>query len=138
MQVQYKSETGEVKKLFYQSRGPFQIKSVLVNNSYKVQRYNEPESATRNYKDTDLYLLPPAIFLQEPLDTMDVHFLKYSQAPIISPLHKPLRIEMYNDKYFNPNHLKKKVKQPSKYQASNQVDLQSFKTHSKPKIPPTK
>ena len=45
---------------------------------------------------------------------------------------------MYNDKYFNPNHLKKKVKQPSKYQALNQVDLQSFKTHSKPKIPPTK
>ena len=69
---------------------------------------------------------------------MDVHFLKYSQAPIISPLHKPLRIEMYNDKYFNPNHLKKNVKQPSKYQASNQVDLQSFKTHSEPKIPPTK
>ena len=69
---------------------------------------------------------------------MDVHFLNYPKDPIVSPLHKPLIIEMYNDQYFNPNHLKQKVEKPSKYQASNQVDLQSFKTHSEPKIPPTK
>ena len=69
---------------------------------------------------------------------MDVHFLNYPKDPIVSPLHKPLIIEMYNDQYFNPNHLKQKVEKPSKYQASNQVDLQAFKTYSKPNIPPIK
>ena len=54
VQVQYKSDTGEVKKLYYQSRGPFQIESVLGKNSYEVQQYNEPESSTRKYKITDL------------------------------------------------------------------------------------
>ena len=89
----------------------------------------------RKYKGIDLYLLLPAIFPHEPLDTIDLRFLNYSQSPLVSPLHKPLRIKMYNDQYFNPNQLKQEVDQPSKDQASNQVDLQAFKTHSKTKIP---
>ena len=47
---------------------------------------------------------------------MDLHFLKYSQAPIAPTLHKQMRIYMYNDQYFNPNQIKQKVEQQSKYQ----------------------
>ena len=45
---------------------------------------------------------------------------------------------MYNGKYVKANKLKQKFEQPSKDQASNQVDIQAFKTHSETKIPPTK
>ena len=54
VQVQSKYDTGEVKKVSCQARGPFQIKSVLGNNSYEAHQYNEPESATRKFKGTDL------------------------------------------------------------------------------------
>ena len=40
VQVQPKFDTVEVKKLSYQARRPFQIKSVLGNNSDEVQIYN--------------------------------------------------------------------------------------------------
>ena len=66
----------------------------LGNDSYKVQRYNEPESAIRKYKSSDLYPLPPYIFPHEPVNTMDVLFLNYSQAPLVSPLQKSMKIEM--------------------------------------------
>ena len=121
-----------------QTHGPFQVKSVLGNNSYKVQQSNKPEAATRKYKDTDLYLLTPAIFPHKLLNTTNLRFFDYSHAPIISPIHKTLRIEMYNDMYFNSSHLKQKFELPRKYQVSDQVDMQAFKTYSKPKIPPTK
>ena len=67
---------------------------------------------------------------------MDIRFLNYSQAPIVSPLHKPLIIDIYQ--YFKPNHIKQKFEQPSKDKALNQVDLQAFKIHSKPNILPIK
>ena len=34
----------------------------LGNNSYHVKGYNDANSVVRKYKETDLYLLPPAIF----------------------------------------------------------------------------
>ena len=76
VQFQSKYDTVEVKKMSYQARRPFQIKSVLGNNSYEVKLYNKLKSSTRKYKGTDLYLLPPAIFTHEPLDKIDVRFLK--------------------------------------------------------------
>ena len=42
---------------------------------------------------------------------------------------------MYYDQYFNPNQHKQKVEQTSKDQASNQLGLQAFKTHSELNIP---
>ena len=72
IQVQSKSVLGEVGTLSYRARGPFQIVEVLGNDSYHVQRYNDTDSSIRKYKGTDLYILPPAIFPCEPLDTMDV------------------------------------------------------------------
>ena len=98
----------------YQARRPFQIKSVLGNNSYEVKLYNKLKSSTRKYKGTDPYLLLPSIFPHGPLYTMDIRFLNYSQASIVSLLHKPLIIDMYNNQYFKPNHIKQKVEQPIK------------------------
>ena len=73
-----------------------------------------------------------------PLDTMNVRFLNFSQVPILSPLCKPLRIDMYDDQYFNSEQIKQKVEELIKYQSSNQVNLQAFKIHSKPNITPIK
>ena len=66
VQVKSNIATGEVAKLSYQAQGPFQITKELGQNSYQVQKYNEPNSATRKYKATELYLLPPSIYPAEP------------------------------------------------------------------------
>ena len=100
VQVKSNKTLGEVGKLSYKARGPFQITKDLGHNSYEVRRYNDQNSATRKYKATELYLLPPAIFPAEPLDTMDQRFLNYEHAPITSPLQKALKIELYNDQYY--------------------------------------
>ena len=50
VQVHSQSSKGEVKKLSYHARGPFQITKVLDANAYLVQCYNEPDSAIIKYK----------------------------------------------------------------------------------------
>ena len=101
VQVQSNSSKGEVAKLSYRVRGPFTIVKDLGHGSFEVQPYNNPSAATRKYKSSDLYLLPPAIFPSEPLDFMDQRFLNFEHAPIVSPLSQPLKIEMYNEEWFN-------------------------------------
>ena len=64
-------------KLPHQDRGPFQIKEVLEDNSYLVQRYNDPDGPTRKYKGSELYLLPPSISPNDPVDTMDQIYLNF-------------------------------------------------------------
>ena len=49
-------------------------------------------------------MLPLATFPSDPLDTMDVRYLNYFNAPIIYSLKKTLKIEMYNDTYFDKQH----------------------------------
>ena len=101
IQVQSKLDNVEFGKLSYKARGPFQIIEVLGNDLYHVQHYTEIDSAVRKYKGTDIYLLPPAIFPSNPLDTVYMIYLNYSNAPIVSPLKKHLKIEMYNTVYFD-------------------------------------
>ena len=67
-----KRASGEVGKLSNKVRGPFIILGDLGGDSYHVQQYNDKDSAVIKYKGTDVYLLPPAIFPSDPLDTMDV------------------------------------------------------------------
>ena len=55
-QVQSKSDTGEIAKLVYRARGPFQIKIFLGTNSYEIWRYNDPTSGIHKYKGSELYL----------------------------------------------------------------------------------
>ena len=74
---------------------------MLSNNSYEVKRYNKPDLAVRKYKGRKLYLLPPAIFPHDRLDTTDQRYLKYNHSSIFSQLKKPINIEMYNDTYLS-------------------------------------
>ena len=57
VQVQSKSDNGEVAKVAYRYQEPLQIKTVPGNNYYEVQRYNDSTSDTRKYKRSDLNLL---------------------------------------------------------------------------------
>ena len=77
IQVQSKLDNGEVSKLSYIAHGPFQIVNDLIRDSYHVKRYNDASTAVSKYKGTDLYLMPPAIFPSDLLDTMDVRYLDY-------------------------------------------------------------
>ena len=64
---------------------------------------------------------------------MYVIVLSYSQAPLVSPLHKPTRIEMYNEMYFQP--IKVSVNRSSEDEASKQFDSEALKWHqNEPKI----
>ena len=102
VQVQLQAAIGQVGKLSYKARGPFQVSKLLGHGAYEVQKYNDPISAPRKYKSTKLYLLPPALFPSDPLDTPNQRYLNYKHAPIPHPLQQPLQIELYNDKYFPP------------------------------------
>ena len=49
----------------------------------------------------DLYILPPSLKPCEPVDGSDTRYLNQTHAPIVNPLHKPLSIELYNEKWFS-------------------------------------
>ena len=124
VQAQSKSEKGILGKLSYQARGPFQIKVVLEANFYLVQRYNNPDGPTRKYKGSELYLLPPIIFLYNSVDTMDQRYLSFSNAPIASPLKQSFKIELYNDQYFPEN--SKHITNPFHNKPSCAIDNSTF------------
>ena len=77
IQVHSKVDNREVCKLAYRARGPFQIIGGLESDSYHVKRYNDANCSARKYKGTYLYFLPPAIFPNDSLDTIDVRSLNY-------------------------------------------------------------
>ena len=135
VQVQSRADTGVVGKLSYRARGPFVITTDLGNGSSEVQRYGDSTSATRKYKNTELYLLPPALFPSEPLDLLDQKYLDCNHAPIVSPLLKPMQIELYNDKWLDSKQAKIKTKSTHVDLPSNDLDSLAFKPHSKPTIP---
>ena len=65
---------------------------------------------------------------------MDVRFWKYSQAPLVLPLQKSMKFEMYNDMYFQPS--KVSDIQDRKYEPYNQMGSEEFKLHhNESKIP---
>ena len=65
---------------------------------------------------------------------MDVRFLNYLQAPLFSPLHRSMKIDMYSEIYFQP--IKFSFNRAIKDEASNQDDSKAFKLdQNKPKIP---
>ena len=115
-------------KISYQARGPFQIVKILGNNSYEVKRYNKTDSAVQKYKGSKLYLLPPAILPHDPLGTTDQWYLNHDHAPIVSPLKKPMNIELYNDNNFSEKGQHAFTSNPyDKYSAS--VDTNTSKPH---------
>ena len=129
VEVQSSADTGVVGKLSYRARGPYIITQDLGNNSFEVQRYGEEGSATRKYKNTELYLLPPALFPTEVLDTMDQRFLDCNHAPVVSPLLKPMRIELYNDKWLQPHGNDLNTTSPHTNLPSSELDAIAFAPH---------
>ena len=135
VQVQSNASKGQVGKLSYQARGPFKIITDLGQQSFEVQKLDKPDSAIRKYKSADLYLLPPSLFPPEPLDMMDQRYLNYENAPIVSPLRKPLGIELFNEVHFHP-------KPPTTTNVttnlpSNSIDTIAFQSHENRGIPAT-
>ena len=126
VQIQSNAANGRVKKLSYQAKGPFQITAILDADSYEVQKYNEPNSAKRKYKGTDLYLLPPAIFPQDPLDTLDHRYLNFDHAPLAGDRHRALNIDLHNDTFFSL-HGKEKLTTPTRTESV--IDNQASKWH---------
>lgn len=124
--VQSNADTGTVAKLSYKTKGPFQVTAVLEADSYEVQKYGDTTSAKRKYKGTDLFLLPPAIYPIDPLDTTDCRYLNFDHVPLVDPLSKHLSIDMHNDTFFTKNGMK--TLQKKKYGESN-VDLEASKWH---------
>ena len=90
-------------KRSYQSHGPFHIIKALGAKSHEVQRYNNSSSATRKYKGTQLYLLPPNLFPHKHMDTMDGRYLNSIYAHMVFPLKRSFRVELYNGVYFPPD-----------------------------------
>ena len=68
------------------------------------------------------------IFTHKPLDTMDQRYLSFSHAPIVSPLYKVLKIELYNDKPPPSNF--KQITNPSLDQPSCALDIPVFTAHT--------
>ena len=134
VQIQSNSDNGTVKKLSYQVRGPFKIVEDLGHNSFHVQRLDNPDGALRKYKGTELYMLPPALFPTEPLDTPDHRYLNYKHAPIVHPLKKALKIEMYNDTYFKT---KPPILKPATDSPCTKIDEHLLIPHTNRSIPTT-
>ena len=93
VQVQSQVDMDLVVKLSYCARGTYIITKDLGNNSFEVQRYGEEGSATRKYKNTELYLLPPDLFPFVVLNTTNQRYLDCNNSPIVYPLLKPMRIK---------------------------------------------
>ena len=128
VQVYSQASKGEVHKLSYQARGPFQITKVLDANAYIVQHYNEPDLVIRKYKGSELYLLPPSIFPHGHMETMVQYYLDFSHAPIVSSLTQALKIELYNNTFLPSN--SKHIIIPSLNQPSCALDIPMFTEHT--------
>ena len=134
LQVQSRLDSGEVGKLSYKARGQFQNVEVLGNDSYHVQRYNEVDSAIRKYEGTNIYFLPLGIFTSDPLDTMDVIYLNYSNAPIVSPLKQPFKMDMYNNVYFDKPPLSQSASTDIFSCQLNEISLQHHEIPNTPTV----
>ena len=88
IQVQSLTDKEVVTKLSYRDKDCFIITKDLGHNSFEVQRYDNPTSTKLNHKSPELYLLPPALFLSQPLDIIDQRYLNSTHVPIINLLMK--------------------------------------------------
>ena len=129
--VQFNSvvSKGVVSKLSYKAKGPFVVTNDLGNNSFEFQSYDDPTSSKRNYKNTELYLLPPALFPSHPLDTIDQRYLNSSHAPIANPLKKSMKIELYNDKWLSMPNTSTPTYSTIVNQPSSELDNLAFLPH---------
>ena len=75
------------------------------------------------------------MFPSEVIDTVDQRFLDCDHAPVVSPLLKPMQIELYNDKWLQPHHEVVKTKSTIVTRPSMEIDAIAFESHPIPIIP---
>ncbi len=134
VQVQSRTDDGVVGKLSYKARGPFSIVRDLGFNSFEVQPYNKPNAATRKYKATELYLLPPQLFPSEPLDTLDQRYINYEHAPVVSPLQQALNVEAYNAEWFDRKAPERKQEGTVNDEPVVMLDKDALSSHDIPSV----
>ena len=92
---------GVVKKLVYQTRGPYTIIERVSLGTYDCRKYGKPDGTIKKFRTEDLYLLPPDIFPCESTDSTDLRYLSNDFAPLHHPFTKDFNIEAYNTRWFD-------------------------------------
>jgi len=126
---------GVVSKLSYRAKGPFSITADLGKNSFEVQQYDDPSSSKRKYKNTDIYLLPPALFPLQLFDTIEQRYLNSTYDPIVNPLKKSTKIELYSEKWLRKPNSSTPTHSTIVDKPSSNLDARAFLPH--PDIFPT-
>ena len=85
-----------------------------------IKQYNDELSTVRKYKDSEMYLLPPSLFPNKPLDTIYQWYI-FSNVSLASPLRRPLQINLYNDAYFQYSSMH--IVNPSRNTPSCQLNI---------------
>jgi len=129
VQINSVADKGVVSKLSYKVKGLFTITANLGHHSFEVQPYGDTKAAKHKYKNTELYLLPPSLFPVHLLDTMDKRYLNIKFAPIVNPLKRSLKIELYNEKYLREKGEKIKTYSKINDKPLSLVDNLAFHPH---------
>jgi len=109
----------------------------LGNNSLKMKSYDNPNSAPRKYKNTELYLLPPALSSSHPPNTINQQYIDSMHAPIVNPLRKSMKIELYNDNWLRKPSLSTLTHSTIIDQPSSEFDDLAFLPHPDTPFPTT-
>ena len=70
----------------------------MVATTLKIDKSDSLELIFMAY---DLYPLSPSLKPCEPIDTIDTRYLTQTYVVLVNPLKNVLRIELYNEKWFN-------------------------------------
>ena len=92
---------GIVKKLVYQTRGPYTVIERVSLGTYDCRKYGKPDGTIKKFRTEDLYLPPPDIFPCESTDSTDLCYLNNDFAPLHHPFTKDFNIEAYNTRWFD-------------------------------------
>ena len=82
-------------------------------------------------------MLPPALFPSHPLDTIDQRYLDSTHAPIVNPLKKSMKIELYNDKWLSVSNMSTLTHSTIVNQPSFELDNLVFLPHPDTRFPST-
>ena len=85
----------------YQTQGPYVIISKASLGTYNCRKYGNPDGSIKQFRTEDLYLLPPAIYPSEPIDTAGLRYLNSDFALLHHPFSKTFDIEAYNTRWFD-------------------------------------
>ena len=99
--VQSRASTGQVYKLQYRQRGPYEIVDASGHGAYSVRAMGKPNAAIKTFHAQDLSLLPPRIRPTAPVDTVDFRYLNRDHPPIHHPFRSSFNIKRYNETWLS-------------------------------------